>query len=228
MADKDKMALWNAVWQTDPQYTTPVEYGKRKFTAIDAYRQIMAATERWGPVGTGWGWTATFQNTADGTVCWCILELWYEKREQHFTTVGGAALDKKGEGQKKALTDAITKGLSYLGFNADIFLGMFEDNKYVEERRTACQNDHRPGRSGDTHVTGGQAADGEIASGASLKAFHARGMKISGTQANWDAWRPQVVTWASAHRVTSSAQMTQGELSAALDYMENNQQPTGA
>ena len=34
---------------------------------------------------------------------------------------------------KKATTDGLTKALSYLGFNADIFLGKFEDSKYVEQ-----------------------------------------------------------------------------------------------
>jgi hypothetical protein len=34
---------------------------------------------------------------------------------------------------KKVATDALTKGLSLLGFNADVFLGKFEDNKYVQE-----------------------------------------------------------------------------------------------
>jgi hypothetical protein len=36
---------------------------------------------------------------------------------------------------KKALTDALTKLLSHLGMNADVFLGMFDDNKYVAEMR---------------------------------------------------------------------------------------------
>ena len=34
---------------------------------------------------------------------------------------------------KKATTDGITKGLTYFGFNADVFLGKFDDNKYVAE-----------------------------------------------------------------------------------------------
>jgi hypothetical protein len=33
---------------------------------------------------------------------------------------------------KKASTDGLTKALSHLGFNADVFLGQFDDNKYVE------------------------------------------------------------------------------------------------
>jgi hypothetical protein len=32
---------------------------------------------------------------------------------------------------KKAMTDALTKGLSHLGLSADVFLGMYDDNKYV-------------------------------------------------------------------------------------------------
>jgi hypothetical protein len=39
-----------------------------------------------------------------------------------------------GDAGKKALTDGITKALSYLGFNSDVFMGKFDDNKYVQER----------------------------------------------------------------------------------------------
>ena len=34
---------------------------------------------------------------------------------------------------KKATTDGLTKCLSFLGFNADIFLGKFDDCKYVQQ-----------------------------------------------------------------------------------------------
>jgi hypothetical protein len=37
------------------------------------------------------------------------------------------------DGPKKAITDAKTKALPELGFNADIFLGRFDDNKYLAE-----------------------------------------------------------------------------------------------
>ncbi len=40
---------------------------------------------------------------------------------------------------KKARTDALTKGLSELGFNADVFLGLYDDNKYVAERQAEEQ-----------------------------------------------------------------------------------------
>jgi hypothetical protein len=48
------------------------------------------------------------------------------------------SLDAKGklknpdtDAFKKASTDGLTKLLSHLGFNADVFLGMFDDNKYI-------------------------------------------------------------------------------------------------
>jgi hypothetical protein len=34
---------------------------------------------------------------------------------------------------KKIQTDALTKALSRLGFNADIFMGLWDDNRYVEQ-----------------------------------------------------------------------------------------------
>ena len=37
------------------------------------------------------------------------------------------------EAPKKAMTDALTKAFSHLGLNADVFLGKFDNNKYVEE-----------------------------------------------------------------------------------------------
>ena len=36
---------------------------------------------------------------------------------------------------KKVTTDALTKGMSHLGFNADIFLGMWDDNRYVNQMK---------------------------------------------------------------------------------------------
>lgn len=39
------------------------------------------------------------------------------------------------EAPKKSLTDAIGKALSMLGFSADIYLGLFDDNKYVNDRK---------------------------------------------------------------------------------------------
>jgi hypothetical protein len=234
MADKKaNRALWDSVCETDPDYTKPVAYGARKFTALDAYRQILAATEQWGPVGKGWGWTAEFI-LGEG-LCVAVLQMWHSgDRALTFTTVGSAALLKStkngmvadDDAAKKALTDAITKGLSYLGFNADVFLGKFDDNKYVESMRNKFANQHRPDHAGDPTGQSGQAADGEIASSASLKMFHARGVEIWGKD-EWEKARRETVVWASNGRVEHSAEMNQAEMNAALDYLESQKQPTG-
>src|SRR5574343_1175306 len=45
----------------------------------------------------------------------------------------GAFTDE--EAPKKSLTDAISKALSCLGFSADIHMGLYDSNKYVNDRR---------------------------------------------------------------------------------------------
>lgn len=146
MADEN-MDLWNSVVETDPAITKQVAYGKRKFTTMDAYNQIRRATELWGPVGVGWGWDATFA-VYDG-VCFATIVLWHSSdRSKYFTTVGSAKMGNDGEAPKKALTDGITKGLSYVGFNADVFLGKFDDNKYVAAMNAKYGNTEGAGRDG--------------------------------------------------------------------------------
>ena len=39
------------------------------------------------------------------------------------------------EAPKKAMTDAMTKAMSHLGMAADVFLGLFDSNKYVEQMK---------------------------------------------------------------------------------------------
>ena len=142
MDEQKNMELWTAVSTTDKAHTKEVSYGKRKFTAIDAYHQILRATQVWGPVGMGWGWDAEF--TIVGELCFATLRMWYGgDRANRFTSVGSAKVGNDGEAPKKALTDGITKGLSYLGFNADVFLGQFDSNKYV--------GPDNPQQSGQSH-----------------------------------------------------------------------------
>ncbi|MDB4725988.1 hypothetical protein OAF54_01035 [bacterium] len=143
-----KMKIWKGVEKTDPNSTKEINFG-RKFTAIDAYSQIKAATEQFGPVGEGWGWEVhNVQYPPNDTVV-VHLKVWHTERLFMYDVFGQKNLNNtKGKPDedafKKALTDAITKGLSYLGFNADVFLGRFEDNKYVAElKQEAAQKASR-------------------------------------------------------------------------------------
>lgn len=148
----DNLRIWERYAATDPRHTKPVSFG-RKFTAIDTYYQIMRATEAFGPWGEGWGWTSDHEvvvavNDMEGvsktsTFAKVALTLWYiESGGSNKVASCGPVIamnllvSNKGvpdeEAFKKATTDALTKSLSYLGFSADVFMGKFDDNRYVE------------------------------------------------------------------------------------------------
>lgn len=136
---KSKMNIWDAVSKTNPKYTKKVKFG-REFTAIDPHSQIMEATKAFGPAGEGWGWTVERVEWLPTNDVAILIRVWHTSREQYFEQWGQAGLyidkgntKKDADCMKKATTDGLTKCLSYLGFNADIFLGKFDDNKYVQE-----------------------------------------------------------------------------------------------
>jgi len=137
--DQKKLALWSAVSKTDPKVTKKVKFG-REFTAIAPYSQIHAATKQFGPAGTGWGWTVQrIEYTTTNEVA-ILVRLWHGVADCFIEQWGQAGLyidsketKKDGDCFKKATTDGLTKCLSYLGFNADVFMGQFDDNKYVQQ-----------------------------------------------------------------------------------------------
>lgn len=132
----DNLRIWSQVERTDPAHTKKVNQ-RGGFTAISAAYQIMRATEVFGPIGEGWGYTTGTPIFQDSLVI-VPVTLWHGDRANTFGPVFGGAEWKNGtrldsDGPKKATTDALTKLLSQLGFNADVFLGRFDDSKYVAE-----------------------------------------------------------------------------------------------
>jgi len=138
----DNLKLWNSVEKTDPSHTKKVTQ-RGGFTAIDAHYQVKLATKAFGAVGHGWGYNCDYK--FEGAAVICLLTFWYYRREENekplrceFGPIAGCSefngkrLDT--DAPKKAMTDALTKAFSHLGFNADVFLGKFDDNKYVQER----------------------------------------------------------------------------------------------
>lgn len=132
-----KMDLWNSVSETDPNYTKHVAQ-RGGFTAISANYQVMKATEAFGPLGIGWGYT-TGDPIFHDNLMFVPVTLWHGDRANSFGPLMGCEEWKDSKGRvdsdvsKKATTDAITKLLSQLGFSADVFLGRYDDQKYVEE-----------------------------------------------------------------------------------------------
>jgi hypothetical protein len=133
------MQLWRAVEKTNPKYTKEVGFG-RKFTSINAQYQMRTATEQLGPIGDGWGISnETFTMICEGLIGYQAI-FWYKIGEERCEYCINSSINthsKAGklddECYKKVSTDALTKGLSKLGFNADIFLGKWDDNKYVNQ-----------------------------------------------------------------------------------------------
>lgn len=157
----DNMKVWSQVDKTDPQYTKKANVGGQNITSLSGTAMIMKATEVFGPAGIGFGWNITEERFDQGheifvgegdkreslgfevnhTVkisFWFMLDGQRGEIEQYgctryqYKSKNGMLVD--GEAPKKSLTDAIKKALSMLGFSADVFLGMFDDRGYVEQR----------------------------------------------------------------------------------------------
>lgn len=131
----ENMTLWDSVQKTDPSHTKKVNQ-RGGFTSISAHYQVMRATEVFGPVGSGWGYDCG-EPIFQGTFIIIPVKVWYRDRANTFGPTYGAAEmfgpRPDSDAPKKAMTDALTKLLSHLGFNADVFLGKFDDNKYVAQ-----------------------------------------------------------------------------------------------
>jgi hypothetical protein len=153
------LALWEQVQTPDPAYTKSFTRGGGfSGTAINATWLVKRATEVWGPMGLNWGITICEEkilegapfSLGDGQIAHekihCIrVDLWYPAGEQRgvvtqFGQTTFVGRNKHGcftdeEAPKKSLTDAMTKALSLLGFAADVHMGKFDDNKYVNSAR---------------------------------------------------------------------------------------------
>lgn len=131
----DNLRIWNKVSKTNPAHTKHVNQ-RGGFTAVNANYQILAATEQFGPIGIGWGYETGAPIIAD-TLIIVPVTLWHGDRANSFGPMLGCEelKDKNGrvdsDAPKKATTDGLTKLLSQLGFNADVFLGLYDDQKYV-------------------------------------------------------------------------------------------------
>ena len=146
----ENMAIWTAVSSTDPKFTSRVQQ-RGGFTSIDAYFQIRQATELWGPYGFRWG-LRNLRRTLEKDLEMAILdaEFFYPVGNETVSFEIGNSLffvlkSKSGDKPddefiKKLETNTISKALSRLGFGADVFLGMFDDNRYIEEQNLKYGN----------------------------------------------------------------------------------------
>lgn len=141
--------LWKSVEKTDEAFTKKAKKGAHHFTSISPTYQFKKATEVFGSYGQGWGIDTESEKFSTMEIGDTILinydaVLYYPdgKFPIHATeklaykTQGASSyLKVDDEARKKVVTNAITKGLSMLGFNADIFMGLFDDIEYLANLR---------------------------------------------------------------------------------------------
>lgn len=159
----ENLTLWHRVEKTDPQYTKPFSRGGGfRGTAVNGTYLARKATEAFGPMGIGWGLEILDEAIMEGApldgqgnhekIHKVRVKLWYKLNGERgevvqFGQTTFVGRNKNGfftdeEAPKKSLTDAMSKCLSLLGFSADIHLGRFDDNKYVNDLQQEFAEKH--------------------------------------------------------------------------------------
>lgn len=154
---KPDVSLWASVCETDPAFTKKFSRGGGfSGTATNATYLAKRATETFGPCGIGWGVEVENEEIMKGApllhsdevighelIHKVRIKLWYVYKGRggevhHFGQTTFVGKNKNGiftdeEAPKKSLTDAMSKALSLLGFASDVHLGLYDDNKYVND-----------------------------------------------------------------------------------------------
>ena len=141
MNKADNLQLWSKVERTNPNYTKKAKVGGMSITAIAPQYQIKMVTEQFGPYGKAWGFKnieldyslvkdydmVVFKGT------FFFPEGQFEIINSSKLYINNAKTMLDDNFAKKIETDTLTKAISKLGFNADIFMGKFDDVRYLKE-----------------------------------------------------------------------------------------------
>jgi hypothetical protein len=149
--------VWEQVQETHPDLTKSFSKGGFQGTAVSPTYQAMRATQIFGPHGIGWGTELISESYVEGAplgfdkdgrmlgreiIHKVYVELWYiygghrgsikQFGATTFVTRDSFGIISSDEDHaKKSITDATSKCLSLLGFSADVYMGKFDDHKYV-------------------------------------------------------------------------------------------------
>jgi hypothetical protein len=183
----DNLAIWKAIERTDPKQVKPITGKSYSGHSPKPHYIIWKLTRQFGPVGYGFGWTVVHEAYIDGKpqdgttekIHECRILFWWRDpetgdRSEPVESYGATkALYKSRKGEwvddedaaKKSLTDAITKAASWLGASADIFMGRWDDSKYVAaleaEARTARERPTEAAKPKPTETPDGLDYDPE-------------------------------------------------------------------
>lgn len=203
MSDARNLDIWNRLTKTDPDHVKPITGKSYKGSSPKPHYIIKRLTEEFGPVGKGFGWRVLSAQYidgkphADGTekLHECLIAFWWsaEGQRHEFEAYGGTKALYKTKGDngywvddedaaKKSLTDAITKAASQLGVAADIFMGQWDDSKYVhglQEEKAKTAREEKEAK----HEANVAALIGEIESAETLADLKTTWTNAAGTDA---------------------------------------------
>ena len=144
----DNLKIWKSVEKTDLEFTKTVNQ-RGGYTSISPQYQAKMATEKFGSYGYGWGLAESdfdmslFEST--GMVIHKAVFFYLLDGAVITFPISNAINPQIGTGDKKrndedwpkkVETNTISKALSRLGFNADVFMGLFDDREYVDQLAT--------------------------------------------------------------------------------------------
>lgn len=141
--ENKNLELWHKVEKTNPAYTKNANVGGNKITSIAPQYQIMNVTEQFGSYGSKWGFkNIELDYSLAEKYDLCVFKAIFFYPAGEFPIINSikmfmdnAKTKVDDNFAKKIETDALTKAISKLGFNADIFMGKFDDVRYVEEMK---------------------------------------------------------------------------------------------
>jgi hypothetical protein len=185
----ENLALWQAVEKTPLEHTKPITGKSYSGNSPKPHYLIHRATETFGPCGIGWGFTVE-ERIEDGA--WLAdgfyeklhiakVRVWFKWNGElgEVEHIGGTVFSgRRKNGQafsdedapKKSVTDALVKALSMIGFAGDIFMGRYDDSKYVAELRQEAASERQqqapPQRTTPTVVSSGGPTEADQANAA--------------------------------------------------------------
>jgi hypothetical protein len=180
--------LWWKAFTTDPRAVKPITGKQYKGNSPKPYWIVERLTDEFGPCGIGWGFTILnerFERFGEGASAEAlhvaVVRFWYvmsDKRGEFeqvgqtrasYTSAGGKFIVDE-DAPKKSVTDALVKCASYLGFAGDIFSGMWDDSKYVQQAgeewdRRSAGEPRKPESDGMSPKARAERITGGVASG---------------------------------------------------------------
>jgi len=142
-----KTAIWDDLKRVPPEQLKGFKRGGGfSGTAIKPMWTIHRMTEVFGACGVGWGMDKPeFQvvTASNETLVYCTVGVWFNVKDKVSAVVYGVGGDKvvamrssgaftDDEAFKKAYTDALTNALKHIGAGADVHMGLWDGNKYIE------------------------------------------------------------------------------------------------